>query len=131
MDVSPWPQVLGIRFVMQCANEGATPVNLMVAQDLKWSIVSQVRQAHFYFSRRRPISCPLFIVQDDFAARNSWKIGERLILNLEPVSASNNRFFPSGETRGSRTRVNRTSFCVRRRTVGFARETTCEAVEPA
>jgi hypothetical protein len=101
--------VLGIRFVMQCANEGATPINLMVARDLKWSIVSQVgRNLCSISSRHRLRSRPLSDTQDDFAARNSWKIGERLILNLEPVSASNNRFFPSGES--ARIFVDRTSF---------------------
>jgi len=65
--------MLGVRFIVQCANEGCTPVLLNIADDVKWSVVHQ----------------------DTFAARNMWSIGERLILTAGSVNASNNRHFPS------------------------------------
>eukprot|EP00966_Prymnesium_polylepis_P134637 3111686-Prymnesium_polylepis.1 len=102
LDRSSWPA--------PCANEGCTPVLLNIADDVKWSVVHQERHASPTANAlARMVTCACVFclpLQDTFAARNMWSIGERLILTAGSVNASNNRHFPSGEASSS------TSSCV-------------------
>jgi len=67
-------QTLTVTFVINCANEGSTPVDIILDP-------SKVR--------------PFVVSQEDFADRNEWDIAQDVGLQLITVGASSERRFPA------------------------------------